>query len=534
MTTERNDRLVRSVFVGLLMVVVLGQGVFSAFNLLPWEDESGYLVLGALAVRGEISLYQDEMLGERLPGPFYVLGATQVLAGPSLLAARLFSLMLGLAVLVLVYALGRRIGGPACGVLSALFLGTQTMVVGYYATAMYHALCSLVVGAGLYFIFAARAPLAGMVSFSLLSLIRPNMAVMVPLVLVFLLLRSHGWRARALLVAASVLPPLVFFLSDRDHLNLLAYIPVLQHWVQPLGYRSLFRLGGEALTAGSGGEALTGGSDWRAAVVWFGRRYLIWLVAGSGLFALAALARMSGGRAAARQGSREMRFIATLLVYTLGWQCVILSHYPKSIAAWAASFASLGALVLGYHAAHLLEDGRLPSLGRAAVAVGLAAAFALGPALSTHANMPRPLPTASTTIGVLGHDAQVVRDVIPAGSRVFLVGMSVLPYLADVNPYLQQLVHSWTLVPSGEPAVLHRSGLWGPSDIEAWLGSQARFAIVQSSRLSAWRAVGRYRPLAERIDEILASRFRLVAEIDDYPLGLYRVYERRDTSGNHL
>ena len=499
------------------MVVVLGQGVFSAFYLLPWEDESGYLVLGALAVRGEISLYQDEMMGERLPAPFYVLGATQFLAGRSLLAARLFSLVLGLVVVVLVYALGRRIDGSASGVLAALFLGTQTMLVGYYATAMYHALCSLVVVAGLYFIFAAGAPLAGMVSFSLLSLIRPNMAVMVPLVLAFLLLRSRGWRARALLVAVAALPPLAFFLSDRDHLKLLAYVPVLHHWVRPLGYVSLFRLGGEAMTAGS---------DWRAGVLWFGRRYLVWLAAGGGLFALATLARMRG-RAATGRGRSEMRFIATLLVYTLAWQCVILSQYPKSIAAWTASFAALGALVLGYHAARLLEDTRLTTIGRGAVAVGLVAVFALGPILSRHANMPSPLPTASTTIGVLGHDARVVRDVIPAGSRVFLVGMSILPYLGNVNPYPQQLVHFWTLVPRGEPAVLHRSGLWGASDIEAWLGTQARFAIVQMNRLAAWRAVETYRPLAERIDDLLASRFRLVAEIDEYPLGLYRVYERR-------
>jgi hypothetical protein len=514
---EPNDRPVRPLLVALLAVAVLAQGVFSAFYLVPWEDESGYLVLGALAVRGEIRLYQDEMLGERLPGPFYVLGVTQLVAGPSLLAARLFSLMLGLAGIALVYALGLRLGGRACGVLAALFLGTQAMVVGYYATAMYHALCSLVVVAGLYFIFAARAPLAGMVSFSLLSLIRPNMAVMVPVVLAFLLLRSRGWRARALLVAVSILPPLVFFLSDREHLKLLAYVPVLHHWVRPLGYVSLFRLGGEEL----GAEA-----RWWAGSLWFGRRYLVWLVAGAGLLALGTLARVRC-REAAPPASGEMRFIGVLLAYTLAWQCVILIHYPKSVAAWTASFASLGALVLGYHAARLLDDARLPSIGRAAVAVGLAVAFVLGPTLSTHANMPRPLPAAGTTMGALGRGARAVRDVIPAGSRVFLVGMSILPYLGEVSPYPQQLIHSWTLVPNGEPAVLRRSGLWGPNDIDTWLGSDARFAIVQESRLSAWRAIEAYRPLAGRIDRLIQTRFRVIAEVNDYPLGLYRVYERR-------
>jgi len=96
-----------------------------------------------------------------------------------------------------------------------------------------------------------------------------------------------------------------------------------------------------------------------------------------------------------------------------------------------------------------------------------------------------------------------------------------------VSPYPQQLIHSWTLVPNGEPAVLRRSGLWGPNDIDTWLGSDARFAIVQESRLSVWRGIEAYRPLAGRIDRLIETRFRLIAEVNDYPLGLYRVYERR-------
>lgn len=512
---------VRRVFLALLLVAILAQGVFAALYLLPWEDESGYLVLGGLAVRGDISLYQEEILGERFPIPFYLLGATQLLAGRSLLTARLFSLLLGLAAVVLVYALGRRLGGPACGALAAIFLGTQTMVVGYYATAMYHALCSLIVVAGLYLVFEMRAPLVGMAVFSLLSLVRPNMAVMIPFVLVFLLLHSRQWRARAALVAVAALPTVVFFLSDPAHLKILAYVPILHGLVRPLGYVSLFRLGGEALTAGS---------DWPSGLAWFGRRYLVWLAAGFGLLVLALLARAHGRAPVAPSGSREMRVIGALLIYTLAWQGLILGHYPKSIAAWTASFAALGAIVLGYHAARLLQDARLPSIARTALAGGLLACFLVGPALSTHTNMPRPLP-ANTTIGVLRHAAAAVHHAIPSGSRVFLVGMSILPYLGNVDPYHQQLVHSWTLVPKGDPVELHRSGLWGPGDIEKWLGLEAPFAIVQPSRLAAWHGVEAYRGLAERIEALLGSRFRLVTEIDDYPLGVYRFYERREGSG---
>jgi 4-amino-4-deoxy-L-arabinose transferase-like glycosyltransferase len=506
----------RHAWLGAILAAVLVHGIFFALYLVPWEDESGYLVLGGLAVRGEISLYQDEMLGERLPLPFYVLGASEWLAGPSLTTARLASLLLGLAAVALVHAVARRMGGEAAGFLAALFLATQSFVVAYYATAMYHALCTVIVLLGLYAMFVRQAPLVGMAIFSLLSLTRPNMAVAVPLVLAYLWRRSPDRRHRAWLLAWAVVPLLTFFVVDPRHLKLLAYVPIVHRLVEPLGYVSLLRLGG---------EALAGSADWWATgVLWFGRRYVTWIAAAVGLCAAAAVARVHGRRpvGGAADGAR---FVAVLIVYLLAWQCVILRAYPKSVTAWSASFAALGALLLGYHAARLLHDPRVPTVLRGAMVAGLGLVFAVGPTISTHANMPRPLP-AGTTMDAVTEAASRLRRMVPEGSRVFLVGMSLLPHLAGSRPYLQQIIHSWTLVPRGEPTILQRSGLWSLDDIDRWLGSEAPFAVIQTDRLAAWRSIPTYAPLAGRIDELLASRFRLVGEIEVYPLGRYRVYER--------
>jgi 4-amino-4-deoxy-L-arabinose transferase-like glycosyltransferase len=62
-------------------------------------------------VRGEISLYQDELRGHWPPLPFYVYGTLQTLTGPSLLSGRLLACVIGALVLALVFLLATRWAG---------------------------------------------------------------------------------------------------------------------------------------------------------------------------------------------------------------------------------------------------------------------------------------------------------------------------------------------------------------------------------------------------------------------------------------
>ncbi|HET8576143.1 MAG TPA: hypothetical protein VFO18_03520 [Methylomirabilota bacterium] len=505
----------------ILILAVAAQGIFFALYLVPWEDESGYLFLSDLAIRGEIRLFQDEMLGERLPLPFYVLGLSQFPSGPSLLAARLASLALGLAALGLVYAVGARIGGPLSGTLSACFLASHAMVVGYYATATYHALCSLIVAAGLWVLWVKGSRVGAMAIFSLLSLTRANMAVMVPPVLALLWWQEPQPARRWLLAAVAALPPLSFLLWSPEHWKILAYVPVLDRLVRPLGYESLFHLGGAALTQDAG---------WRQGLEWFLRRNLFWCTAGAALTAVWLWAR-GWGAGRLRWPSGPVAFLGGLLVWMLAWQVLILRHYPKSVTAWSVSFAPLAALLLGYAAARILESLVILGWVRGWVIGGLLAVFLLSPTFSTHANMPRPLPEGATTVAGVNAAAKQIRAVVPPGSRVFLVGMSLPVYLAGSRPYLQQIIHSWTLVPHGDLAVLRRSGLWGREDIERWLGREAPYALVQSGRLELYRGLPGYRELAELMEAHLAARFVPVAEIAMGPSGAYRLYVRRGGPG---
>jgi len=115
---------------------------------------------------------------------------------------------------------------------------------------------------------------------------------------------------------------------------------------------------------------------------------------------------------------------------------------------------------------------------------------------------------------------------------LFLVGSALPAYMVGARPYLQQIIHTWTLVPEGDPAVLSRSGLWGRTDIESWLGLEAPYALVATQRLAEFKGVSGYGELMALIDSQLAAHFRLVDEIEEAPFGPYRLYERRALRGS--
>jgi 4-amino-4-deoxy-L-arabinose transferase-like glycosyltransferase len=227
----------------LVVGLFLGHGVYLAHNLRSWSDESAYLHTSHLVVSEGLSVFQDEMTGHRMPLPFYVLGFSQLVWGPSLLAARLQSLALGLIALILVAFVGGRLGGNLAGVLAATILACQGTVLAYWVTATYHSLGALIIVGALSLIWGVRAPIgqvAGMALVSLLFLTRTNLISIVAGTLAMLLYLAKGWKQRASVLVAAVTVPLIFFFWDIRHLKILAYFPVLDAFVRPLGYTSIF------------------------------------------------------------------------------------------------------------------------------------------------------------------------------------------------------------------------------------------------------------------------------------------------------
>ena len=504
-----------------ILLSFLALAVFLACYLVPWDDEFGYLIYGPLAWTGQLRLFQDEMTGQRLPLPYWVIGLSQVITGTSLLTARLTSIGLGAMTIGLTFALGRVLAGPSGGFLSALFLATHALVVGYYAGASYHALSSLLLVAGLLAISRERPPVwpvLGMALIAGLWLCRANLAVMVPVVLGYLLVRARSRGEQLALLLAGLLPVAVFLAWSQEHLKILAYVPLASRLVEPLGYRSLFAL-----------QDFPEGKPFAESLWWLVRRHLPWVIATVILLASALATRLGRPRVRWPSPPPLVVFMAILAVYALGCQMVILNMYLKSVAAWMSAFAPLWAVVLGYCASVLLAPGQAPPPVRSGLATALFALFAVSPVLSRHTAMPLTLPSQSV-LGVLEDQAARIRAVVPPGERVFFFGTTPIPaHLAGARFYTQQVLHTRTFVPDGDDYVVSRSGLWGPRQVDEWLSREARYAVVEPGLLDVYRTTEPgYHPAIDRIEAALARHFELVSEGGD---GLwtppFRVYRRK-------
>src|SRR5260370_1345921 len=192
------------------LLASLLQSIFFAYALVTDADEGAYMALGRLAIAGKIGLFLDEMTGQRMPLPYYFIGLSQVVFGRSLLAARLSSAALGLACLVLVYLLGRRLGGEIAGVLALLFAAPQSVIIRYFAGAYYHSLVSLQLLVALYLLLATEVRhrrVMAMGCVALLFFTRPNVAPLIPLACAYLLWQSERRGARLAIVALALPPP---------------------------------------------------------------------------------------------------------------------------------------------------------------------------------------------------------------------------------------------------------------------------------------------------------------------------------------
>ena len=83
--------VIRATVLTAIVAVFLWLGVSESRNMVTSDGEDSYLSIGTLAVTGQVSLYQDDLTGHRMPLAFYAIGLSQALFGPNLWTARLVS-----------------------------------------------------------------------------------------------------------------------------------------------------------------------------------------------------------------------------------------------------------------------------------------------------------------------------------------------------------------------------------------------------------------------------------------------------------
>jgi hypothetical protein len=514
----------RGRFVLVVLAVIalyVGQGLFYTRTLISSEDEESYLALGLLAVQGRLSLFQDEVTGQRLPLPFYLFGASQIVFGRDLWMARLMSLGLGLGALALTMRAAHNLWGRRASWLAGVLLASQGAIVAYYAIAAYHALSALLLVAVVVLFVEPRLRArywVGIAVASLMPVSRTNMIAAVPLLWTWAALATRTWMSRLLLLVAVLVPFALFLLWDPTHMKLLAHIPVLGRLVEERGYRSIVYF--QAI------EPVTWSAQVRSLAM-FARRYESWtLTAAVLLVGLGSL--RARGVAAAAAARPAVLGVAAVFAGMLAWHFVMFRQNFKWVIAYFPDYAPLGAVLLGGAAVTVLSQEALPSTVRRLVVVGLGAACLVSVVFIRSPMMPqpRPRPFALDSVQRIERAAARIADYVPAGERVFLFGPGMGVYLAGREAYLQQFLSPSTLAVRDEDAVaVARSGVWGRAQVERWLGQDAEYAIVTPLFLDAYAAT---RPVAiARIRTLLHDRFEQVVRIDDAPWAVYEVYRRR-------
>jgi len=116
-------------------------GLFFNFS---WVDESKYLIKGYLMASGKISLYNTAGFPyQHMPLIMLWFGIGQVLAGPSLLVARLQGLITSVAVLFFSYKLSLILKGKTAAIFTLIILCFSFNTALHYATATPQAIVAL-------------------------------------------------------------------------------------------------------------------------------------------------------------------------------------------------------------------------------------------------------------------------------------------------------------------------------------------------------------------------------------------------------
>ena len=152
----------------------IAAGLYGLIFNISYIDEAKYIMKGWLMLNGEVEYYTTGgFLYQHMPGSLLWQGLGQRLWGPSLLAGRLQSFILGLLVLLSSWRLSQKISGKIAGTMTLILLGLAPTVTFYYSTATPQSLLVLGLMLGFIALYESKFLLAS-VWFSLTFIIREN------------------------------------------------------------------------------------------------------------------------------------------------------------------------------------------------------------------------------------------------------------------------------------------------------------------------------------------------------------------------
>ncbi len=180
------------------VVVYLIRAVIYAHTTIPGLDEGSYLYKGYLFLTGVYRPFEPYgPLTNKAPLAFLIPGAAEFIFGPGLRTGRYFAVFLGLLAILGTWITARRFGGKWLAAGAVWVFALSLMIIKIHAITASEVIMSAMLAWMCVFALGENRPawqiVAGSVLATLAIMTRQNMAVVLPL-LVLYILWQNGWK----------------------------------------------------------------------------------------------------------------------------------------------------------------------------------------------------------------------------------------------------------------------------------------------------------------------------------------------------
>lgn len=481
------------------ILVWLIVGIYGIFYNITYVDEAKYLSKGWLMTTGQVGYYSTPgFFYQHMPGGLLWYGIGQRIFGPSLLVARLQSLVIGLLVMLFSYKLAKQLGLRAKKNI-LLILSLAPVSILYYSSAVPQSLAVLSLVMAFYWLYRSRYRWAT-IAFSASFIIRENFLFTLIIYLLFLVLELKN-NLKELVINLAVLlivlgvffapgwPEILNILKNFPGVSLLMPIPMVEKSVlQPSWIKEGFKL-----------------SKYIQAVKEFGEVYFSFLLVG--------LIGLVNGLKHKVLWLKDRRWQLLIIVSGFnflahGWSAYQLS--PRSIIPYLAYIFPLIAVII----AKLLPN-KIFKYYALFLILGLAGL----PLASLFQR-----PSQGNTIQRLTLSANSLKKVVDQKEKIIWLTEPMPLYLSGKVSYFPLINHTNFYKPSTDTATVKSLGFWNKAMMEQWLKT-ADLVVTDSNRLSLLKSNPKTIDVAILIEEKLLSEYKSIPAPENVWTENLRFYE---------
>lgn len=481
-----------------LMIVIpilvwLIVGIYGIFYNITYIDEAKYLIKGWLMTTGQIGYYSTpEFFYQHMPGGLLWYGLGQKIFGPSLLAARIQSFLIGLLVMFFSYKLAGLINPKAKkNILAILSLGSTAIL--YYSSAVPQSLAALTLVLAFYWLFKNNFFLTT-VWFTLAFIVRENFLFTLIIYFIYLLIYQRKiWLTQAALTAGII--GLFFLPGWPGILNVLKNFP-----------------GVSMLLPISAAEKAVLSLNWMSnnydlnlylkAIKEFGAIYFSFLLIG-----LIGLINCFKNKTIWIKDSRWRLLLIIAGFNFLAHTWSAFNSSPRAIVSYLVYIFPLFAVIFSTMLRKIPQYWIF--LLMALISLNFASLFQK--------------PNQQNTISVLNKSVNALKPIINNKQKIVWLTEPISLYLADKISYFPLINHTNIYKPSQDTATVKKLGFWNQYMMAEWL-NEADLVVIDNNRL----IIVSDNNLNQEIENQLINNYTLIQTPENIRPKALRFYEPKN------